>query len=506
MVTPPEIEAQILRLYHAEKWLIGTIAQQLHVHYSVVGRVLAQAGLPRPGPPPRKSRIDPYLAFIRQTLGPFPALTASRRNVMGGERGYAGSPHPFRHLIACHRPRPKAEAYLRLRSLPGEQGQVDWGHFGHLEIGRARRPLMAFVMVLSYSRQIFLRFFLDARMENFLRGHVAAFETWQGVSRVLLYDNLKSAVLERRGTAIRFHPTLLGFAGHYRYEPRPVAVARGNEKGRVESAIRYVRDAFFAARIFTDLDDINAQAEAWCNGLAADRRCPEDLGRSVRAVFAEEAPRLLPLPDNPAPLLEHVAVSVGKTPYVRFDLNNYSVPHTHARRVLTVLADPHEVRVVDGGAMLACHPRSYDRGAQIEQAGHVKALVEQKRAARQHRATDRLVHAAPASQTLLIRAAERGGNLGTITAALMRLLAQTSAAEMQAAILEALQRGVPHPNAVRLALARRREQRGEPTPVGVELPAHLQARDTTVQPHALETYDQLKDKHDASADIPPAED
>ena len=104
---------------------------------------------------------------------------------------------------------------------------------------------------------------------------------------------------------------------------------------------------------------------------------------------------------------------MGKTPYLRFDLNNYSVPHTHARRVLTVLADPHQVRVVDGAAVLACHPRSYDRGAQIEQAGHVKALVEQKRAARQHRATDRLVHAAPASQTLLIRAAERGANLGT---------------------------------------------------------------------------------------------
>jgi hypothetical protein len=360
--------------------------------------------------------------------------------------------------------------------------------------------------VLSYSRQIFLRFFFDARMENFLRGHVAAFEAWQGVPRVLLYDNLKSAVLERRGDAIRFHPTLLGFAGHYRYEPRPVAVARGNEKGRVERAIRYVRDAFFAARTFTDLDDLNAQAEAWCNGLAADRRCPEDLKHSVREVFAAEAPRLLPLPDNPAPLLERVAVSVGKTPYVRFDLNDYSVPHTHVRRVLTVLADPHEVRIVDGATVLASHPRSYDRDAQIELPGHVEALVAQKAAARQHRATDRLVQAAPASQTLLIRAAERGANLGAITAALMRLLAQTSAAEMQAAILEALQRGVPHPNAVRLALARRREQRGEPPTIGAALPAHLQARDTTVQPHALETYDQLKERNNVSADIPPVED
>jgi hypothetical protein len=156
--------------------------------------------------------------------------------------------------------------------------------------------------------------------------------------------------------------------------------------------------------------------------------------------------------------------------------------------------------------VLACHRRSYDRDAQIEQADHVEALMRQKRAARQHRATDRLVHAAPASQTLLIRAAERGANLGTITAALMRLLAQTSAAEMQAAILEALQRGVPHPTAVRLALARRREQRGEPPSVGVVLPAHLQARDTTVQPHALETYDQLKENRDASSDTSSAED
>src|SRR5450432_2942872 len=258
------------------------------------------------------------------------------------ERGYRGGPDYFRHLIARYRPRPPAEAYLRLRSLPGEQAQIDWGHFGHLEIGRARRPLMAFVMVLRYSRQIFLRFFLDARMENFLRGHVAAFEAWQGVPRVLLYDNLKSAVLERRGEAIRFHPTLLGFAGHYRYEPRPVAIGRGNEKGRVERAIRYVRDAFFAARSFTGLDDLNAQAEAWCNGPAADRRCPDEPARSVRDVFTDERARLLALPDNPPPLIEHVAASVGKTPHVRFDLKDYSVPHSHVRRILTVLADPLE--------------------------------------------------------------------------------------------------------------------------------------------------------------------
>ena len=497
MVTPTDIEAQILRYYHAEKWRIGTIATQLHVHHSVVRRVLAQAGLPRLGPPPRPSPVDAYLPFILRTLEKFPTLTASRLHGMVRERGYHGGPDHFRHLIACHRPRPKAEAYLRLRSLPGEQAQIDWAHFGHLAIGRARRPLMAFVMVLSHSRQIFLRFFLDARMENFLRGHVGAFTAWGGVPRVLLYDNLKSAVLERRGDAIRFHSTLLSFAGHYRYEPRPVAVARGNEKGRVERAIRYVRTAFFAARSFTDLDDLNAQADIWCNGQAADRRCPDEPARTVREVFTEEATRLLALPDNPAPLLERVEVKVGKTPYVRFDLNDYSVPDTHVQRVLTVLADPHELRIVDGAQILACHPRSYDKGAQIEEPAHIQALIDRKRAARQHRATNRLVLAAPASQDLLIRAAERGANLGAITVGLQRLLERYGAAELQAAILDALVRDVPHPNAVRLALERRREQRGEAPPLAVALPEHVLARDVTVQPHALETYDQLKDVDDA---------
>jgi transposase len=496
MTIPPDLEAQILRYYHVEKWRVGTIARQLRVHHDTVARVLAQAGLPRTGPPARRSQVEPYLPFIHQTLEKFPTLTASRLYAMVRERGYRGSPDHFRHLVACYRPRPTAEAYLRLCSLPGEQAQVDWGHFGHLVIGRARRSLMAFVMVLSYSRQIFLRFFLDARMESFLRGHVAAFTAWNGCPRVLLYDNLKSAVLERQGDAIRFHPTLIEFAGHYRYEPRPVAVARGNEKGRVERAIRYVRDNFFAARKFADIDDLNVQAEAWCRGMAADRRCPGQDTVSVRNAFAEEAPRLLALPDNAYPLIERVAVKAGKTPYVRFDLNDYSIPHSKVQRLLTVLADPHEVRIVDGAHILACHRRSYDKGAQIEDAGHVQALVEHKRAARRHRGTDRLAKAAPESQTLLVRAAERGDNLGTITAALLRLLERYGAADLQAAILDALDRNVPHPNAVRLALERRREQRQEAPPVAVPLPAHVTARDAPVRPHALEPYDQLKEQPD----------
>jgi transposase len=500
MTIAPDLVAQILRLHTVEKWRVGTIARQLHVHRDAVRRVLAGNCAPVHCSPLRPSRIDPYRPFILATLTKFPTLTAARLHAMVVERGYAGAPSHLRHLVSTMRPRPAAEAYLRLRTLPGEQAQVDWGHFGHLAVGRARRPLMAFVMVLSHSRMIFLRFFLDARIDSFLRGHALAFTAFNGCSRVVLYDNLKSAVLERQGDAIRFNPTLLALAGHYRFEPRPVAPARGNEKGRVERAIRYIRDSFFAGRTFTDLNDLNAQAEKWCLGTAADRRWPQGGALSVRQAFEAERGKLLALPQHEFALGCRVAVTVGKTPYVRLDLNDYSVPHTHVRRTLAVLADELTVRILDGVVELARHARCWDRGQQIEDPAHVQRLVEHKRAARVHRGCDRLAQAAPAAATLLERAGARGDNLGSITAALLRLLERYGAAALQLAILEALQRDVPHPNAVRLALERAREDSGQPPPVALVLPEHVARRDAPVQPHALRSYDRHRDQPETPDD------
>ena len=496
MTTAPDLLAQILRLHAVEKWRVGTIARQLRIHRDVVRRVIAGNSAPVHLSPLRPSRIDPYRPFMLETLTKFPTLTSARLLGMLGERGYVGSASHLRHLVAGMRPRPVPEAYLRLRTLPGEQAQVDWGHFGHLQIGRARRPLMAFVMVLSYSRRIFLRFFLDAHGATFIRGHAEAFAAFGGCARVVLYDNLKSAVLERRGDAIRFNPVLLEFAAHYRYEPRPVAVARGNEKGRVERAIRYVRDNFFAARTYTDLDDLNAQARQWCEGAASDRRWPQDPGLSVREAFHAEQANLLALPEREYALAERLAVTVGKTPYVRFDLNDYSVPHTHVRRSLSVLADEHRVRILDGAQELASHARSWDRGKQIERPVHIESLVDHKRAARAHRACDRLAQAAPASALFLQRAAERGDGLRATTSALTGLLDRYGARALQAALAEALQRGVPHPNAVRLALERAREAAGTPPPVALVLPEHVARRDAPVRAHDLASYDRTENDDD----------
>ena len=189
------LEAEILRLHHAEGWPVGTLARQLHLHHSTVRRVLGQAGIAAAHQYTRPAMVEPFVPFIQDTLARFPTLRASRLYRMVRERGYRGGPDHFRAIVARLRPREVAEAYLRLRTLPAEQGQVDWAHFGKFVVGRARRPLMAFVMVLSYSRHLFVRFYLSATMACFLDAHVQAFSFFNAVPRTLLYDNLRSAVL-----------------------------------------------------------------------------------------------------------------------------------------------------------------------------------------------------------------------------------------------------------------------------------------------------------------------
>ena len=167
------------------------------------------------------------------------------------------------------------------------------------------------------------------------------------------------------------------------------------------------------------------------------------------------------------------------------------MPHTQVCKTLTVMASPTRVRLLDGTEVVATHARSYDKGQQIEDPAHIAALTEVKRQARHHRGQDRLAQAAPGSRDLLTRAAERGDNLGSITAALLRLLDSYGAAELEAAIQEALQRDVPHPNAVRLSLQRRREQRDLPPPLAIPLPDKAKVRNLVVRPHTLTGYDQL---------------
>jgi transposase len=488
----PEQEALILRLFHAEKWRVGTIVKQLGLHRDVVRRVLEKAGAITPQAH-RPSLIDPYIPFVTETFKKYSDITAARLYDMVKERGYHGNPDHFRHMVAPLRPPRSVESYLRLKTLPGQEAQADWGHFGKITFGKFERTLWAFVMVLSYSRRIFLRFYPGASSFYFILGHLEAFHGWGGSVRIVLYDNLKSVVLERRGDLIRFHPTILALAAHYHFEPRPVAVARGNEKGRVERSIRFVRNSFFKARTWKDLDDLNRQADIWCQERASDRPWPEDRTLQVRDAFEQEKPKLLALPGDPFPAEEREDVVVGKTPYVRFDRNDYSVPHTLVGKTLVVSASLDTVRILHGLDVVARHSRCFDKAQVIEDPKHIEELVQEKKKARKERGVDRLQRAAPASEELLVRTVARGENLGSCVARLLQLLDTYGADELASAIAECLKKDVPHPHAVRHVLEKRRQDRGQDPVLPLVLPDDVRVRDLVVPPPSLCPYDNLKE-------------
>lgn len=489
--------AHIVRLYTVEKWRINTIARQLGVHHSAVERVVREHQAPPVLVAQRPSQLDPFVPFMQETLSRYPRLTAARLWHMVRERGYRGrSPSHFRAMVARLRPRPAPEAFLRLATVPGEQAQVDWAYFGKPTDLLGARSLWAFVMVLSSSRMLFVRFFWGQTQSLFLSGHQAAFEFFGGVPRVLLYDNLKSAVLERVGDAVRFHPRLWDFATAYGFEPRPVAVARGNEKGRVERAIRYLRSAFYAARPYEGIERLNAQVRAFCAKEAAQRRCPQDPSQTVQQAFDQERLVLRPLPPVPYPTAERIEVTVGKTPYVRFDKNDYSVPHTLVRKTVVLEATEERVRILCGDQEQAHHQRSWEQGAVIEDRTHIQALLAQKKQARQMRTTSRLLKAAPSAGPLLERIGERAAPLGPAVLRLERLLDLYGPDELEAALQLTAQLPGPDIHAIQLLLDQRRQQRHMGPPVSTSLPQDSPLRTLSVVPHALSTYDSLPKEDD----------
>ncbi len=483
-----ELKAKVRRLFHAERLAIGTLARMLGLHHSTVRRALLHDGVPLAAMQTRPSRLDPYVPFIVDALERYPGIPASRLYDMVRERGYEGRPDHFRAMVARHRKPKPAEAFLRRSTLRGEEAQVDWAHFGRIEIDGASRPLVAFVLVLSWSRWAFLRFGVDMRIGGFLEHHQRAFEALGGVPRVVLYDNLKSAVTQRIGDAIVFNRDLTSFASHYGYDPRPVAPYRGNEKGRVERAIRHVRTSFFIGRTFRDLADLNAQAADWCRDVRGARKHPDDKTLSVATAFDEEKKTLRALPADDFPVQDRVEVSIGKTPYARFDGNDYSVPHDRVRKTLTVVATSDTVRVLDGAEVVATHTRSWGKGTQVEDQAHLAELVAAKRRASEARGMSRVFKAVPEAQEFVRRLAERGGNIGNAVARLGDLLEAYGATTLAKAVAEAVAQDAPHIAALRQVLDRERPN----PPSAVTLPNDPRVRDVVVRQPPLSVYDALK--------------
>src|SRR5215470_17847485 len=470
----PELVAKIRLLFFAEHWKIGTIATQLNLHRDTVRTALETDRFNRPKQDRTARKTSPYVDFIRQTLAQYPRLRSTRILQMIRARGYEGGSSQLRRFVAQLR-LVVQEPFLQLRTFPGEQGQADWAHFGEVHIGQARRQLSCFVITLSYTRALASNFFFDQRLESLLCAHVEAFAQFQGAPRAILYDNMRSVVLARHENQIRFHPRVLELAAHYHFAPQPCRPARGNEKGRVERVIRYIRESFFAARPFTTLEDFNRQAYLWRDEVAHQRPWPQDDSRTVAQVFAQERPRLLPLPAHTLETDCMLSVHAGKTIYLRFDLNDYSIPPTAMGRALILLASPSTIRILQDGIEIARHRRSWDRHQIIEEPAHRQALLEE--------------------------AFRRGESLGPASQQLLQLLDDYGAEELRQAIRVALDRATPRLSSVAYILQQRRRRQQ----LRVLRPVHLQHRpdlaDLHVQPHDSDTYDVLS--HNAEEDDEP---
>jgi len=308
-----------------------------------------------------------------------------------------------------------------------------------------------------------------------------------------LVDNLKSVVLERQGDHVRFHPHLLDFAGHYHYNPRPCAPYRGNEKGKVERTIQYLRHSFFAARRFASLEDLNAQLAAWTERVAHARRVPGDPERRlVRDALTLERERLLPLPQHAFPCDLVKPVSSGKTPYIRFDLNDYSIPHDRVQQPLTLVASDTTVRLLAAdGAVLAQHERSYDRAQTVEDPTHLAALAAAKHHAHELSGRDRLRSVCPHADAFIEALCQRDEPLARHTARLLQLLDCYGAQELDLAIADTLTRGAISAPSVAHVLDQRARARRAPPPLAVVLPDDPRVRDLRLKPHDLAPYDAL---------------
>ena len=489
VMIPSELVVEIRRLYYAEHWRIGTIASELGLHYDTVRRALKVERFRRGAS--RTTKLEPYREFIQQTLEKHPRLRATRIFAMIRERGYTGGIQQLRRYVRKKRPR-LSEVFVRLQVFPGEQAQVDWAHFGVVRVGQAERRLSCFVLTLSYSRALYLEFFFDQSLENFLTGHVRAIHDMGGSARNLLYDNLKAAVVERYGSQARFNPKLLELCAHYHFQPQLCSPGRANEKGRVERAIGFIRSGFFESRPFTNLADFNRRALEW-RDQALLRPHPEKKPRTVLEIFLEEKTRLLPLPTHPFVVELLKPVRSHKTIYVRFDLNDYSIPPEAVGKNLTLAVSDTTVRILDGPTLLVTHRRSYDRGDCVENLAHRKALFEIRRKARSSTTIERLTALVPETKLFLDQAFEKGEPLRALTQKLSLLLDDYGKDELRQAIQTALERQTPRLSSVAFLLNKRRVASTKKPPLPVLLGHRPDLAEIHIQPHSPEVYDELSE-------------
>ncbi|WP_224373215.1 IS21 family transposase [Hyalangium versicolor] len=372
-----ERQAEVLKLRLVDGLSERAIAQRLHISRNTVRKWVGSAPQkPQSAPAPRTSLLTPYEATLKALLDETPELKAPAVLEKLREAGYQGGISILRERLRRLRPGPR-EAFLTLRFMPGEAVQVDWADFGFALTGVPRR-VSAFVMALCHSRYLYLEFALSQSMGSLLRRMERGLRFFGGTTHVDIFDNMRTVVLQHTDKGIVFNSTFLEYARSRGFAVRACNVGRGNEKGRVERPIGFIRERFWPGRRFTDLLDLNVQATKWRDEFA-NNRVHEVTGKVPALVFQhEERPALHPLPQTPFETDDIESAAVTKSFRVRFDRNTYSVPPRLVGQSVVVRADDDSVRMFLGPKEVARHRRDWRVGQDIEDAAHRQAALQTK--------------------------------------------------------------------------------------------------------------------------------
>jgi len=356
------------------------IARELNLDYRTVEKWFGQKHYQPRKSPRRASKLDPFKVQIVRMLEAHP-YTAAQIFQRLREDDFDGGYTIVKEYVRKVRP-PKIKAFLKLSFAPGECAQVDWGSYGSIAVGETRRRLSFFVMVLCYSRMMYVEFSVSQTMEHFLGCHQNAFEWFGAVPGKVMVDNLKSAVLKRIvGKDPVFNPKYLDFANHHGFTIVPCAVGKGNEKGRVESGVGYVKKNFLSGLNIPDFNALNPAVIHWLNTVA-NVRVHGETGKRPVDRFQRERQSMLQLPPHAYDIATIDQVRASRQFRVAVDGNRYSVPAEYAGALLTLKAYPDRICVYHREKLIARHVRTYDRGKDFELPDHPKALLAQRRKAR----------------------------------------------------------------------------------------------------------------------------
>jgi hypothetical protein len=314
---------------------------------------------------------------------------------------------------------------------------------------------------------------------------VRAAQYFRGVTHRWLFDNPKSIVAAREGSAIRFQPDLVELAGALHVSLRAARIRKPTDKGGVERGIRYLKTRFFPARVIPSVAAGNAALLHFLETVAMNRAHPTQKQRTVAEVFDDERQRLLPLPNAAIATDLVTSAPADKTALVSFDTNRYSVPPEAANRILTLVANDAEVRLLDRDTVVATHVRSWAKNSVIEDPTHRASLLAHRPRARDSRRRDRLRSVIPRAEELFQRWLEDGRNVGSLAASATKLLDLYGANVLASAVDALLAKGSHDLGALAILCEQRRTKPRRVLPL--ELGAHVVDRD--VIPHDLGGYD-----------------